>query len=218
MHNIKEAWQSGKVVAVLFLDIEGTFLNAVPSRLAHNLRKRRILGKYIKFMERMLDSRSTSLKYDRYTLEPLVIDNGIGQGDLLSMVLYQYYNADLLDIPRGKNEDTLAYMDDTIMVATAKNFTAAHEILADMMYREGGVAEWSKTHNSPLEFLKLTLIDFAHRSSSKERVTLQLPQRQIEPSNSTKYLGIIVDQTLRWKAQQVHAIEKALNGWHKLEE
>ena len=37
---IKSSWRAGKVTAVLFLDIEGAFPNAVPSRLTHNLRKR----------------------------------------------------------------------------------------------------------------------------------------------------------------------------------
>jgi hypothetical protein len=50
----------------------------------------------------MLTGRSTSLKYDGYTLEPITIDNSIGQGDPLLMVLYQFYNADLLDILKGK--------------------------------------------------------------------------------------------------------------------
>ena len=36
---IKDAWCAGKVVAILFLDIEGAFPNAVPSKLVHNLRK-----------------------------------------------------------------------------------------------------------------------------------------------------------------------------------
>jgi hypothetical protein len=36
-YKIKEAWRGGKVTAVLFLDIEGAFLNAVPSKLAQNL-------------------------------------------------------------------------------------------------------------------------------------------------------------------------------------
>jgi hypothetical protein len=177
-------------------------------KLIHNLKKRRIPGKYVGFIERMLMSRSMTLKYDGYSSEPIRIDNGIGQGDPLSMVLYQYYNADLLDIPRGKNEDALAYVDDTIMVATAETFDEAHTKLADMMGREGGVSEWSKIHNSPLEYSKLALIDFAHRSSSKARMTLQLLQIRIEPSTSMKYLGVIVDQNLNWKVQQAHAVGK----------
>ncbi len=174
-HKIKEAWCGSKVTAVLFLDIEGAFLNAIPLRLIHNLRKCRIPGKYINFIECMLNDRSTSLKFDGYISEPLAIDNSIGQGDPLSMVLYQFYNVDLLDIPSGKSKDALAYVDNTIMVATAESFTEAHEILANMMSRDGGVLDWSKTHNSPLEYMKLALIDFAHRSSRKVRTILQLP-------------------------------------------
>jgi hypothetical protein len=83
------------------------------------------------------------------------------------MVLYQFYNADLLDIPSGKEEDAMAYVDDTLMLVTADNFEEAHLKLADMMERQGGVTEWSTTHNSPLEYSKLALINFAHRQSTK---------------------------------------------------
>lgn len=208
VHRVKDAWRVGRVASVLFLDIEGAFPNAVPARLIHNLRKRRIPGKYINVVERMLTDRSTTLKFDGYESEPIAIDNGIGQGDPLSMVLYQFYNADLLDIPAGKSEDAIAYVDDTIMIATAESFGEAHTKLESMMCREGGVADWSKTHNSPLEYSKLALMDFAHRSSTKQREPLQLPQRSIEPSSTTRYLGVVIDQSLTWKAQQSHAVEK----------
>src|SRR5216683_130382 len=65
-------------------------------------------------------------------------------------------------------------MDNTITVAIAETFPAVHDKLASMMCREGGVSDWSKIHNSPLEYSKLALIDFAHRSSSRERVTLHV--------------------------------------------
>jgi hypothetical protein len=39
-NGIKTAWRKGKIVAVLFLDIEGAFPNAVLEILMHNLRKR----------------------------------------------------------------------------------------------------------------------------------------------------------------------------------
>jgi len=43
-----------------------------------------------------------------------------------------------------------------------------------MMNREGGVEDWSKTHSSPLEYSKLTLINFAHRCKKEARPTLYL--------------------------------------------
>ena len=72
----------------------------------------------------MLRDQATTLRFDRYVLDCISIDNGIGQGDPLSIVLYQYYNTDLLDIPKlnDNEEDTKAYMDNTFMLASAKDF------------------------------------------------------------------------------------------------
>jgi hypothetical protein len=84
----------------------------------------------------MLQERVTALRFDGYTLVPIHIDNGIGQGDPLSMMLYQYYNADLLDIPKVDGELAMAYVDNTIMIATAETFSEAHNKLANMMTRK----------------------------------------------------------------------------------
>jgi len=156
----------------------------------------------------MLHGRVTSLKFNGYTSAPIHIDNSIGQGDPLSMVLYQYYNADLLNIPSNKDEDAMAFVDDSFMLAIADTFAEAHETLADMMGREGSITEWTVTHNSPLEYSKLALIDFAHCQSQKSRTPLQLPQKVVEPVASAKYLGVLFEQNLNWKAQQAHAIKK----------
>ena len=80
------------------------------------------------------------------------------------MVLYQYYNADLLDIPEASSESAIAYVDDALILATAKNFEDTYHILYAMMTKDEDVYDWSKTHNSPLEHSKLALINFAHSS------------------------------------------------------
>ena len=97
INRIKSAWRQHKVVAMLFLDIEGAFPNTVSDRLTHNMRKRKVPEEYVTFIERMLKDCRTKLKFDDYESEWVTIDNGIGQGDPLSMILYLYYNTDLLD-------------------------------------------------------------------------------------------------------------------------
>ena len=82
------------------------------------------------------------------------------------------------------------------MITTADTFAKVHDMLADMMTRVRRVNDWSMSHNSPLEYSKLALINFAHSSSMKERLPLCLPQRVINPSMSTKYLRVIFDQNL----------------------
>jgi len=95
---IKRAWRKGKVVSILLLDVEGTFSNAVTDRLLHNLCKRRILEAYVKIIQQVLVDCCTKLKFDNFVLDNILINDGIGQGDPLSMVLYILYNADLLEI------------------------------------------------------------------------------------------------------------------------
>ena len=65
------------------------------------------------------------------------LDNGIGQGDPLSMLLYLYYNSDMLEVLTGRNEMGLGYVDDMALVVVAKDFTQAHQRLKQMMTQTG---------------------------------------------------------------------------------
>ena len=94
------------------------------------------------------------------------------------MALYQYYNADILEIPNRPQEAAEAYIDDAILTATAKTFKEAHIILADMMTRVGGMVEWSKSHNSSIKYSKLALIDFSHPRVKKTHPPQSCPASQ----------------------------------------
>ena len=210
VHRIKKEWRKGNVVSVLFLDIEGAFPNADNERLIANLTKRKIPPVLITFIANMLKDRSTVLKFDGFTSDTITLNNGIGQGDPLSMALYQFYNADILDIPEGKHEEAMAYVDDTILITSGPNFQDTHDKLHAMMTRNGGAINWAEKHNSHFEYNKLALIDFAHSSKSKSivRMPLELPNCTIKPSESTKYLGIMLDQGLKWKEQEAYVVGK----------
>lgn len=215
---IKDSWRRGKVVSALFLDIEGAFPNAVTGRLVRNMRRRRIPRKYTTFVENLLRNRRTKLKFDDFTSDFFELSNGIGQGDPLSMILYLFYNADLLEIPSGQDEDAFAYVDDITLIAVADSFKDAHKKLKDMMKRAGGAEEWSRDHNSKWEISKFALMDFSQKRradpllpgkrTSLERPSLNLNGTEIIPSTSHRYLGVIFDQELRWHQQREAAVAK----------
>ena len=122
---IHKAWNQNKVVSILFLDIEGAFPNAVTTCLIHNMKQQRIpTSIIIKFIQNLLTNRSTCIKFNNYVSEPITLENGIGQGDPLSMILYILYNTDLLDLPvNNEEEDALSYVDDihVALVTTGNN-------------------------------------------------------------------------------------------------
>ena len=86
--------------------------------------------------------------------------NRIGQSGLLLMLLYLYYNLDLLDVPTGCNELGLGYVNDMVLLAVVKDFRQAHRRLKQMMTHPGGAIAWSGAHNSCFKATKSILVDF----------------------------------------------------------
>ena len=209
---IKDAWRTNRVASALFLDIEGAFPNAVTKRLIHNMRRRRLLKELTDFTELMLTNRKTQLRFDDFKSEWFPVTNGIGQGDPLSMICYIIYNSDLVEVAKGRignkrEETTLAFVDDTAFIAVAKTFKETHEILIDMLERQDGGYEWSRTHNSNFETSKFALIDFT-RSKTKERHPITIRNTLIKPSHHHRFLGVIMDQELTWKEHAAYAVGK----------
>jgi len=87
------------------------------------------------------------------------------------MPCFNFFNADLLDISKGrKNEHILTFVDDAVLLAIGSDFTETHDILWDMMTHPGVAMQWSREHNSPFKFSKFALMDFtrnpAHAATS----------------------------------------------------
>ena len=146
-------------------------------------------------------------EFDDYIPDWVPVTNGIGQGDPLSMLLYIIYSSDLVDVAKGPNELTLAFVDDTAFVAIGKRFQETHAILIDMLECEGGGYQWSSNHNSHFEPSKFALIDF---SLNRKKACPPLHTRNIiiNPVPSHKFLGVYLDQELWWWEQANYALAK----------
>ena len=220
IHKICSAWREDKVASVLFLDVEGAFPNAVTARLIHNLKKRRVPKSIVKFVKQLLANRRTRLRFDDYTSETINIVNGIGQGDPLSMLLYIYYNADILEIiDNPLKEDVIGYVDDIAIIATGENFEDTTQNLKNLMTKEDGGLQWSQVHNSKFEVTKSVVLhlsrktqpdpDSEHGHIPLAKPALVLEGQVIKEVPNFKYLGIQIDATLRWKEQAQRATANA---------
>ena len=171
---VKDAWWTGKIGSALFLDVQGAFPNTVKSQLIHNMRLCRVPHNYTKLIETMLTNRKTHLKFDDYVSPLLNINNGTTQGCPLSMVLYAFYNALLVETALHKHETTIGFVDDCMYLAIANSLPEAHSVIKDMMEHHGGGFDWSCSHNSPFELTKLALMNFphSHRDAAPPDLTL----------------------------------------------
>ena len=86
-------------MASLFsLDGKGAFNYVAYIRLLHNIRKRRVPILLLYWIADFLEERRTILAIGGFTLEERTANVGIPQGSPLSLILYLFYNADLLEI------------------------------------------------------------------------------------------------------------------------
>ena len=124
------------------------------------------------------------------------------------MVLYLYYNADMIDIARGRSEMCLGYMDDMALVTIASSFAGTHHMLRSMMAHRNGGNSWSVAHNSKFETSKSVLVDFSC-NKNVDRPHLTLRGTTIAPQASHKFVGVLLDQGLCWGPQADYALAKA---------
>ena len=216
---IKNAWRRGEVVEALFLDIKAAFPSVLLEQLIHNMRKRGISKQYTDWIRNRVKGRSMQITFDDFTSCRVSLEQGIDQGCPLSGVLFQFYNAGILDITvKSQGEDSVAVVDNTTILVKGADLQETNEKLIEVMIRPNGIMDWAQEHNCTFAINKFGLIGFTRRREKDERgqakmkpiqrPKLQLRDHTIEPKSSHKFLGIIMDQELRFKEQNMYALQK----------
>ena len=94
------------------------------------------------------------------------------------------------------------------LVATANMFRKVHRMLGKMMAKSRGGYAWSRAHNSRFEMSKSVLVDFS-RAKHVEWPNMTLQGAIISLKASHKFLGVMLNQELRWHQQADYALGKS---------
>ncbi|KAH7563672.1 hypothetical protein BM1_00719 [Bipolaris maydis] len=215
---IYERWNSGKdgqVASLLLLDVTGAFDNVSHKRLLHNLRKRKVDERIVRWIASFLRDRHTCILVDGYKSKDYEINTGIPQGSPLSPILYLFYNADLIE---QCNEQTdamsVGYIDDVAILAWGKTTERTCEVLGTVLEK---AQQWASTHASIFAPDKFQL---THFTRSRKRINVEAPIQtewgEIKPSPTCKYLGLTLDNKLKWREQVETIRQKATRTVHML--
>lgn len=199
IEKIYEAWNSPEpqVASLLLLDVSGAFDNVSHIRLLHNLRKRRIDERTVRWIASFLADRSTVISFDLFRSEVYQTATGIPQGSPLSPILYLFYNADLVEIC-NQEPNTIApgYIDDIAILRWGSSTEETCNGLAKTMQKANA---WAKRHASVFAPSKFQLTHHTRRRQVEVDHQVQVDQASVKPSGSSKYLGVTLDTALNWK-------------------
>ncbi len=193
---IHKAWRENDIFTAVFLDVAGAFNNVHHKRLIHNLRKRHIPKQVAAWISSFLTGRSTQLLFNGAKSHDISTPAGVPQGSPLSPLLYMYYNADLLDIPKQKGT-SLGYIDDTTFGVQGPSDTHNIRKLKPILKE---AEEWRVKHGVQFEPTKYILVHFTRNRKRPTEATLRINDTTVKPSEEAKYLGVIFDQELRYKS------------------
>ena len=185
------------------------FPNAATERLLRNTGRLSYPSKIIAFFAAMVRERKTKLSFDDFTSLPSDIDNGIGQGETVSMILYLICSYGLVDIPKGRNEDGGAYVDDNFFVAIADTFEECDVLLNDML---GKQTTWSAAHNSRAEISRFQCLRLTRRKDMARSDFIHTQTHQvISCVEEPRLLGVHINRELRWHRHIQLAVQKTEN-------
>jgi hypothetical protein len=222
---IQDAWHNGIVTTCVFLDVKGAFPSVHIQRLVQDLRRKGIPEKITKWIEAKLQGRRTFMVSDVYRSSvPLAIRAGLDQGCPLSGILHNFYNAWIGELVRTQRPGRVlipGFADNLALCVRARTFIGTQHILRNLLTRTDSVLDWAETHNCASEKSKWALVDCTHKTTPDpnrpgcRKPKLGQPFRLddntiLEPKQSTKYLGVMVNYKLNWTEQHHAAIAKGL--------
>lgn len=188
--------ESKKVIAV-FIDLAKAFDTVPHQRLLEVLSRNGVRGKVLELFKNYLSERDQFLKLNETLSHPLKIRIGVPQGTILGPILFITYINGLLNL--NINGKIISYADDTVLVFTGETWEDTKEAVSRGF---GTVKQWLDSFKLSLNISKTNYIAFSLTNMNRPNFTeIQTSEEEdscVPAVKKIKYLGIIIDQHLKW--------------------
>ena len=195
-----------KATCAIFLDLSKAFDSVDRSILLFKLRRYGVRGKTWNLLESYLQNRRQIIQENNIYSNEAFVNIGVPQGSILGPLLFLIHISDL------KFSTTLKiinFADDTLLYQEVDNVKDAQTSLNVEMEK---VNQWMKTNQLKLNSSKTKFMVFnpsIKKFHKLDKLKLKMDNdKEIEQVEQFKYLGIIIDRKLNWKAHVQSIISK----------
>ena len=211
LHNTIDEWLQNMddklLTGICFLDISKCFDTIDHFILIDKLRRYGIRNIELEWFKSYITNRFQSVKHKNVLSKPLHVNMGVPQGSTLGPLLFTLF---VNDFPMHINNGTCSmFADDTVVYCSDSNVTKLNDSVNDMLHN---VNEWYKSNRLALNVNKSSAMIITPTVSKINSNMFQpvLDGDIISTVNSTKYLGIYIDDNLKFNLH-VNELTKNLN-------
>jgi len=196
----------GKMVGVIFMDLKRAFETIDRERLLEKMYQYGIRGMALEWFKSYLNNRKQQVRFNNIWSRLLKTEYGVPQGSVLGPLLFIIYINDIIEVcPEGCNIKMFA--DDTLIYVSGESSTDI-EIKINTVFNI--IEHWMNMNKLKMNAGKTKyMIVRSIRKEVRGNIILKcLDGIEIERVETMKYLGIIIDDRLRFQDQCDYMLKK----------
>ena len=212
--HIRRGFERKQITVAIFFDIQKAYNTTWRYSILKSLHDHNMRGHLPSFIQNFLSERSFQVRIDDTYSDIYKLDNGVPQGSVLSGNIFILALNDITkQLPSGIRNSL--YIDDFAIYYTASNLQHAERMLNTAIKK---IDSWAASVGFQFSIEKTQAIMFYKniRWKKGEDIELKIRDYIIPISQSIKFLGLVFDTHLNWKAHVAYTKGKCKNALNLL--
>ena len=188
-----ESLSKRQISLLLLIDFSKAFDMVEHQILLEKLNHYGIRGPVLKWLESYLSNRKQFVSLNGSDSETLTMDYGVPQGSILGPLLFIIYINDIPNI--AEFAKFILYADDANIILTGDTIEEINNQLENLVFN---LKQWVSCNGLALNLKKTKYIIFSRTRNTELPQPLVISGTPIERVYESKFLGVIIDESLNW--------------------
>ena len=199
---ISSAIANKEHVIGIFMDLSKAFDTLNHAILLSKLKNYGVRGHALLWFENYLKNRKQYVTFNGHNSHSQFVQCGVPQGSILGPLLFLLYVNDIFNT--SSLLSFVLFADDTNIFCSHKDFDSLIDILN---FEINKVSNWFKSNKLSLNITKTHSMYFKlHSHNNDIPLNIKIDDILIEQKDSSKFLGVIIDEKLTWNEHLHHII------------